>query len=123
MFIKKDLRRIEEIIHDPGESIQELKFSKRSSEFNGTISVLTEEKHLQRMTNLLKLNLYDNSLHSLFGIEKFQALSGLQEINLGNNQLSQLPSEVECFNINVSQLKDSGIVVRVIAESTCSVVR
>lgn len=94
MFIKKDLRRIEEILQDDNDSKEFLKFSKRSAEFNGNIQILCYEKHIRLMENVRNISLYDNKLISLNGIERFRELSCLQEINLGNNQLSSLPTEV-----------------------------
>jgi Leucine-rich repeat (LRR) protein len=94
MFIKKDLRRIEEILEDENINHDSLMFSKRASEFNSSIQILTYDSHVNFMKNVKSLNLYDNKLSSVSGIEKFRNLSNLQDINLGCNQLSSLPSEV-----------------------------
>jgi Leucine-rich repeat (LRR) protein len=94
MFIKKDLRRIEEILEDENVNHDSLMFSKRASEFNSSIQILTYDNHVNFMKNAKSLNLYDNKLSSVSGIEKFRILSSLQDLNLGCNQLSSLPSEV-----------------------------
>jgi Leucine-rich repeat (LRR) protein len=94
MFIKKDLRRIEEILEDENVNHDSLMFSKRASEFNSSIQILTYDNHVNFMKNAKSLNLYDNKLSSVSGIEKFRILSNLQDLNLGCNQLSSLPSEV-----------------------------
>jgi Leucine-rich repeat (LRR) protein len=93
MFIKKDLRRIEEILQDK-ENDETLKFSKRTAEFNGSIHILCYEKHVELMKNVKIMNLYDNKLVSINGIERFRGLTMLQELNLGSNQLTSIPTEV-----------------------------
>jgi Leucine-rich repeat (LRR) protein len=94
MFIKKDLRRIEEILKDNKDNDETLKFSKRTAEFNGSIHILCYEKHVELMKNVKIMNLYDNKLVSINGIERFRGLTMLQELNLGSNQLTSIPTEV-----------------------------
>ena len=64
MFVKRDMRKIEEILVDENDKRDRLLLSKRGSEFQGNIRVILRESAL---TNLKVLNLYDNSLVSLQG--------------------------------------------------------
>lgn len=93
MFIKKDLRKIEEILVDEDDQREILKLSKRAAEFNGTLKVLCRQSKLSALANLRTLNLYDNSLTNLDGIGLLSQ-TPIEEINLGANKLSALPLEV-----------------------------
>ena len=68
MFIKKDLRKIDDIFDDKADSREELKLAKRGSEFNGDVRTLFRENRQTGLANLRILNLYDNSLTILQGI-------------------------------------------------------
>ena len=92
MFIKKDMRKIDEILNDPKDDRTVLKLSKRAPEFEGTLSILTRENRLKALTNLTMVNLYDNSITTLDGIGAW-AMAPLEELNLGCNKLSSLPLE------------------------------
>jgi Leucine-rich repeat (LRR) protein len=93
MFIKKDRRRIEEILTDVDDSKESLQLTKRAPEFNGNLRILCREINIPYLSNLKVLNLYDNSLNNLNGIG-YLAQTPLEELNLGCNQLSSIPIEV-----------------------------
>ena len=93
MFIKKDLRKIDEILTDPDDERTSLKLSKRPAEFKGQIGILCRESKVQALCNLRFLNLYENSLTSLQGIGLLSQ-TPLEEINLGCNKLTSIPLEV-----------------------------
>lgn len=93
MFIKKDLRKIEEILVDADDERTSLKLSKRPAEFKGQIGILCRESKIQALGNLRFLNLYENSLSNLQGIGLLSH-TPLEEINLGCNKLSSIPLEV-----------------------------
>jgi hypothetical protein len=93
MFIKKDHRRINQILEDPEDQRERLLLSKRVAEFQGSTRILLQEIHVPVLSRLKVLNLYDNSLTSLQGIE-FLSQTPVEEINLGCNNLSSLPTEV-----------------------------
>lgn len=86
MFIKKDTRKIPEILTDESDTREYLKLSKRHSlsrmyvvwlhvispvvycrpaEFQGSTKLLFQERNLQALLNLKCLNLYDNDLTSV----------------------------------------------------------
>jgi hypothetical protein len=94
MFIKKDLRRIEEIFQDESDERKFINLSKRFTEFQGNIRCLCKESYLSGLQNLKCLNLYDNALTNLQGIQ-FLAQTPIEEMNLGSNKLSSLPNEVK----------------------------
>lgn len=92
MFIKKDLRKLEEIFNDEKDERQVLRLSKRGTEFLGNLRFLCRESRLSCLSNLRILNLYDNSLTSVQGIG-ILSQTPIEEINLGMNKLSGLPIE------------------------------
>lgn len=107
MFIKKDKRKINEILtqsinSDPTTTAAAatitdvnvvLNLSKRSSEFAGSVKILCSENKIRYFYNLKQLNLYENNLVSIDGIGLL-AQTTVEEINLGGNKLSRLPLEV-----------------------------
>lgn len=92
MFIKKDLRKIDEILADENDKKDILKLAKRSAEFQGSVRALCRESKLQSLANLRILNLYDNCLTDVDGIGLLSQ-TPIEEINLGCNKLSTLPLE------------------------------
>lgn len=93
MFIKKDRRRIDQILEDGEDSRESLLLSKRVPEFQGSTRILLREVNLPALKNLKVLNLYDNGLNSLPGIGLLSH-TPVEEINLGCNKLTTLPIEV-----------------------------
>ena len=94
MFIKKDYRKIDEILDDPQDQRESLKLSKRGGEFNGKITCLCREAKLNSFANLKFLNLYGNDLTDITGVG-FLSNTPVEEINLGGNSLKALPVEVD----------------------------
>lgn len=90
MFVKKDHRKIEEVLLDDGDNREILKLSKRAPEFEGTIAKLCGDA--APFLHLRILNLYNNQLRDLEGIG-ILSNSPLKEINLGFNDLEVLPIE------------------------------
>ncbi len=65
MFIKKDLRKIEDILSDPNDTREFLKLSKRAFEFQGGVKIICNENSKAALNNLRVLNLYSNSINNL----------------------------------------------------------
>ena len=94
MFIKRDLRKVDQILADSSNDKKILKFSNRKAEFQSTIKILCRESYVNTaFVNLVTLNLYSNDISSIDGIGILKDTS-IEEINLGNNKLTQIPLEV-----------------------------
>ena len=108
MFVKKDLRKVDEILSDQDDPRKILKLSKRSNEFEGSIRIITWEQKLTSMQNLTILNLYGNKINNLNGIGSL-AFCPLKEINLGYNDLTSLPNEMSLLanTLNILWLDDN----------------
>jgi Leucine-rich repeat (LRR) protein len=112
MFIKKDLRKIPEILADaankgkentnssstsddndnePFVLLQDLQLQRRKAEFQGSVRTLCQPSHAPFLTNLQSLSLYDCNISDLTGIG---LLSSLTSLSLGRNPLiTSLPDE------------------------------
>lgn len=101
MFVKKDLRKITEILSSSDqptkdnhtEPLIELKLARRQSEFHGTLNVLCDKQYTNHFSNLTKLSLYDCGLVNLKGIGVLGEQSRIEELNLGRNMIRELPPE------------------------------
>lgn len=93
MFIKKDLRKIPEILEDEEDDREVMRLSKRSAEFKGSLQVLRLSLYSNSSLSKLRvLNLYDNHINTLEGIGNLD-ITPIEEINLGCNELNHLPFE------------------------------
>jgi hypothetical protein len=87
MFIVRDTRKIQEILHD--DDLRELKLARRPGEFKGgEVSTLCRASNAPQLKSVEYLNLYANKLTSLIGLNHGLAGGRLRELNLGNNKLS-----------------------------------
>jgi Leucine-rich repeat (LRR) protein len=93
MFIKRDERKIPEILMDPKDDRSRLLLSKRAHEFDGKLDILCREGHVKQLKNLKLLSVYENQLESLHGIGLL-AMTPLDELNVGNNLIKQIPPEM-----------------------------
>ena len=130
MFIKKDARKIPQILADatkraegpnPAEDdgndggvVEELKFARRAPEFlhsNHTIAMLLQPKFKPALDKLMRLSLYDCGLQSLAGIEEGPDASRpplfpkLEEIDLGRNPELTNDSLPESFHTQFPDLR------------------
>ena len=121
MFIKRDYRKVDQILADDTNDKKVLKFSNRKSEFQSNIKCLCRESYVHSaFANLVTLNLYGNDISNIDGVGIFKD-TNIKEINLGSNKLSQIPlefgalstltniylddNEIESYPIALNQLK------------------
>ena len=97
MFIKRDERKIVQILSDPEDGRSRMLLSKRSHEFDGNLDLLCRESNVKQLKNLRELNLYENQLRSIDGIGML-AKTPLEDLNLGSNQLTTLPPDMGGLN-------------------------
>ena len=93
MFIKKDLRKVREILNDAEDKREEVRLGRRSGEFGGTLKILTSASAVAKLSNLRVLSLYQNGLRDIRSIGALSR-TPLEEINLGANALTSLPGEL-----------------------------
>lgn len=105
MFIKKDTRKVQEILQGDESELRVLKLARRRFEFkNGDLNILFNSK---TTSNKLKsseyISLYGNELHKIEGID---CLSNgeLKELNLGNNYLKDLPLNFNSLKYSIKVL-------------------
>jgi Leucine-rich repeat (LRR) protein len=80
----------------------------RAAEFQGNLRVLCRSPHVLEQTCAEVLNLYDNLLTDLQGIAVLAQLPNLHTINLGRNQLMNLPLEMgNATNLTELWLEDN----------------
>ena len=65
MFIKKDLRKIPEILNDKTDDRTSLKLSKRKYEFQGSVKLICNTNSINMLRDLKSLNAYGNEISNL----------------------------------------------------------
>ena len=65
MFIKKDLRKINEILNDAADEKQKLLAGRKAGEFDGNLKILCREKNVPKLHKLETLSLYQNALTNI----------------------------------------------------------
>ena len=100
MFVKKDLRKIPEILSsddkskDKTEPLIELKLARRQGEFQGNLNVLcSNPTYIPKFKHLTTVSLYDCGLHDLRGIGVLGEHSNVRKLNLGRNDFTELPPD------------------------------
>ncbi|CAM9727922.1 unnamed protein product [Chrysoparadoxa australica] len=83
MFIKKDGRKIPEILADGKDERKQLQLGRRSNEFKGSLKLLANEGAVARLQNLEKLSVYDCLISSISGIGLLGG-TPMQHLNLGS---------------------------------------
>ncbi|KAL7516160.1 hypothetical protein ACHAWX_001206 [Stephanocyclus meneghinianus] len=129
MFVKKDLRKVPQILtdatsrinEDGSDVITELSFARRAPEFSpGDVSILLKPSYRPALDHLIQLSLYDCGLKSLIEIERSPLdeddsplFPRLQQLDIGRNPLmvndslsstfhTQFPSLLELWCDNCS---------------------
>jgi Leucine-rich repeat (LRR) protein len=107
MFIKRDARKIPQILADTEDERSRMLLSKRSHEFEGNLDLLCRESNVKQLKNLRVLNLYENQLRSIDGIG-ILGKTPLEDLNLGGNQLTTLPPDMgDLSNLKTLWLDDN----------------
>ncbi|KAK8803236.1 hypothetical protein WA158_000930 [Blastocystis sp. Blastoise] len=107
MFIKKDLRKIPEILDDEYDDCKDLFLARRSPEFQGTIDLLVSNVNKDRFKNTQYLSLNSNMLHTVNGIGIFNE-SPLKFLTLSNNKLETLSQEIRyLYSLETLLLEDN----------------
>jgi len=90
--VKRDTRKIKEILVDEEDPRHDMFLARRSAEFpmGGIRPVLCRPQQVDCMLNLVNLSLYGNNLVSLGGIEALARCESLVHLDLGKNNLSDL---------------------------------
>jgi len=118
MFIKKDTRKIPQILADAtarlspespeeGNPITELSFSRRAPELSTGISIILKPSYYPALENLLQLSLYDCGLKSLREIESGSVLfPKLEQLDVGRNPFLVNDSLSSKFHAQFPSLKE-----------------
>ena len=93
MFIKKDTRKVPEILSDETDAREKLHLARREAEFLGSLEILCSQENLPKLQNLVFLSLYANKLQDITGIGTLSQ-TPLRELNLGHNLLTNIPAEL-----------------------------
>ena len=98
MFIKKDPRKIMEILFDEHDDRARLLLARREAEFatagagGAGTGALLSAAHAPRLEKTKMLSLYNNKLERLDSVRAVAAHGVLESLDLGCNQLSALPA-------------------------------
>jgi Leucine-rich repeat (LRR) protein len=93
MFVKKDTRKVTEILYDANDQRSDLKLARREAEFSAGTRVLFDSTHASQLTNVKYLSLYGNKLTQLDQLSTLAASAvDLEDLNIGHNDLRELPS-------------------------------
>jgi len=95
MFVKRDLRKIDELIYDPV-AVKELSLSRRPAEFSASLKPLINNTNLPLLTPLLTLSVYDCEISDVSALSKL-GNTAIREINIGRNPVKSLPTGLACL--------------------------
>ena len=114
MFIKKDTRKIDEILIDEEDDRERLLLARRENEFKGnSAAFIFQQKYINSFKNLVNLSLYGNKLNDLSGISIALKESPVSEINLGRNICTDLPAEFEQIKTLKTLWLDDNLLVKI----------
>ena len=93
------VKEINNLLNKLKENDKELNLARRKAEFpdQSIQYILCKEKQIEKMLNIERISLYDNSLISLDGIESFEKLKYLKSIDIGKNVLTKLPNKISAL--------------------------
>lgn len=82
-----------EILEDPEDTRENLNLARREAEFEKDTGILCRNEYKDRLSRCAFLSLYNNKIETLTNIAVF-AHSPLELLNLGRNELTELPDDV-----------------------------
>lgn len=86
MFVKKDTRKVTEILYDEKGTRDNLKLGRREAEFGGGTKLLLDPTHAERLADVQVLSLYDNKLKELNYISTLAHYAHkLEELNVSGH--------------------------------------
>ena len=95
MFIKKDSRKLSDIVADPGDDRAHLKLARRGPEFRGDTRALFTAENAPQFARTRYLSLYNNKLVSVNGLSTLASGgSPLEDLVISNNRLTALPTSL-----------------------------
>jgi hypothetical protein len=93
MFIKKDARKLAEVVADAHDDRAQLKLARRGPEFRGDTRALFTADNAPAFARTRYLSLYNNKLASVNGLSTL-AGAPLADLVLSNNELTALPTSL-----------------------------
>lgn len=98
MFVKRDLRKVLDVLSDPSDARTELKLARRAPEFEGgsTAPLLFSRESAPALTRVRYVSLYDDGLTRLAGVSHLAAAAAgvVEDLNVGRNRLAELPASL-----------------------------
>jgi len=113
MFVKKDLRKIPQILSEGKDAIdteneenklEHLRLGRRPHEFQGSVRLLCQPKYQPALQYLQTLSLYDSQISSLEGIGMLDCCPQLCSVNVGRNPIREIPDEIEKLAPSLKEL-------------------
>lgn len=92
MFIKKDNRKVLEIIYSEDSDLSQLKLARREAEFAAGTDLLLSPQHSAQLASTRHLTLYNNKLTRLTNVRSIAKHNTLESLDLGLNSLTELPN-------------------------------
>lgn len=92
MFIKKDNRKVLEIIYSEDSDLTQLKLARREAEFAAGTDLLLSPQHSAQLATTRHLTLYNNKLTKLTNVRSIAKHNTLESLDLGLNSLTELPN-------------------------------
>ena len=111
MFVKKDLRKVPQILADasgddisPDKRLKELRFARRPAEFDGSISILCQPEFASALRDVASLSLYDCQISNISDLGYFASPAPApehEEKRLDNDGDSHLEErDIVCPNLS-----------------------
>ena len=111
MFVKKDHRKLAEVLYDERDARVIMRLGRREAEFNGSTAPLLEARHGPQLAALTELDLGSNKLYELAHFSTLASYAhSLKALDLSNNAISEIPSALgRCENLTTLLLEDNAL--------------